>query len=292
MEKEPISKALRAIIPRLDEIPLPDTLTTRLLAAIGEGCSAEELKDIIEAEPNVTLQVLKVSNSAYYGQRSRIQNIERAILLMGIEEIRNICLSICLIDKFNPKKKYAKHFDIQDFWLHSLLTAIIASRLAKDKKWLTPEDAFVLGLLHDIGKTVFAVALPDVFDKLAGLAGTHSGTLFHEIEIKAGLSHTLIGSWIATRWGLPPIIASSIEFHHEPEEVIDEFAGHVAIINLSDTTAMNLMYFSGSGKYKEEFPSTWSLDKLNMLSEDYPEFLRASESALAEAESMLAILQK
>ncbi len=291
VDKEKINKAFQAIIPRLDSLPLPNVMTSRLLMALGGKCTAEELKEIIEADPAITLQVLKVSNSAYYGQRSRIQNIERAILLMGIEEIRNICLSICLIAKFNPADRHAKSFHMDYFWHHSLLTASTAARLASQKDWIKSEDAFILGLLHDIGKTVFAVALPTVFDKIAGIAGTTSGCAFYEIESRAGLSHTLIGSWIATRWGLPPIIRSVIEYHHDPDEVIDEFAGPVSLIDVANAATNTVLPDPLCAHQQEEFPSAWSLDKLNIMPEDYPEIVKETEDAISDTESIYSVLK-
>ena len=292
MKKEEITDAFRAIIPKLDKIPLPDAITARLLAAIGEGCSADELKEIIGSDPAITLQVLKVSNSAYYGQRSQIQNLDRAILLMGIEEIRNICLSLCLIAKFNPAQKYADKFDLEWFWKHSLVTAIIASRIAKGRQWIAREDAFIMGLLHDIGKIIFAVALPRIFDKLASVAGTANGQAFHEIEKKAGLSHTLIGSWIATRWGLPPILKYAIEFHHEPEGAIDDFSGHVALIHISDVIAHSLMPDDSQEEDDIPFPVPEALDKLNINIESWPEMQKNFENTLDDAESMLTVFRK
>ncbi len=291
MKKEEITNAFRAIIPKLDAMPLPDAVTARLLSAIGEGCSAEELKEIIGSDPAITVQVLKVSNSAYYGQRTQIQNLDRAILLMGVEEIRNICLSLCLIARFNPVQKYAEKFDIEWFWKHSLLTAILASRLARGRQWIAREDAFIMGLLHDIGKIIFAVALPKIFDKFATVAGTATGQAFYEVERKAGLSHTLIGSWIATRWGLPPILKYAIESHHEPENTIDDFSGHVALINISDIMAQTLLP-GELVQMEEPYPATWALDKLNINFENWPDMLKDAESALQDAESMFAIFRK
>jgi len=291
MNKEKINKAFQAIVPRLDSLPLPNVMTSRLLAAIGEGSTAAELRAIIEADPAITVQVLKVANSAYYGQRSQIQNIERAILMMGVEEIRNICLSICLIAQFNPASRYAANFDVDYFWHHSLLTAMTAAKLAGEKQWIKAEDAFILGLLHDIGKTVFAVALPSVFDKLSSMAGTSSGSIFHEVENRAGLSHTLIGSWVATRWGLPALIKNIIEFHHNPQEVTEDFAGPVSIINISNAATNTVLSDPLSEKKQEEFPSAWSLDVLNILPEDYPLILKDTEKAISETESMYTVLQ-
>ena len=291
MYSEKINKAFQAIVPRLDSLPLPNVMTSRLLAAIGEGSTAAELREIIEADPAITIQVLKVANSAYYGQRSQIQNIERAILMMGVEEIRNICLSICLIAQFNPANKYAESFDVDYFWRHSLLTANTAARLAKEKEWIKSEDAFILGLLHDIGKTVFAVALPSVFDKLTRIAGTTSGSVFHEIENRTGLSHTLIGSWIATRWGLPALMRNIVEFHHNPQDVIEEFAGPVSIINVSNAATNTVLPDPICDHKQEEFPSVWSLDVLNILPEEYPQIIKETEKAIADTESMYSVLQ-
>ncbi len=292
MKKENTTNAFQAIIPRLNTLSLPNVMTTRLLAAIGEGCSATELKEIIEADPAITVQVLKVSNSAYYGQRSRIQNIERAILMMGVEEIRNICLSICLLAKFNPARNYAESFHPDFFWQHSLLTAIISSKIARGKEWIKAEDAFILGLLHDIGKMVFAVTLPSVFGKITGIAGTSSGSRFHEIENRAGISHTLIGSWIATKWGLPPLIQNVIEFHHDPQAVIEEFKGPVAIINISNAATNCVMPDPVSETPEEEFPSSFALDVMNILPEDFPEIVKKAGEAISDTESMYSVLNQ
>lgn len=288
MAEEKIKNAFQAIVPRLDSMQLPNVMTSRLLAAIETGCSARELKEIIEADPAVAIQVLKVSNSAYFGQRSRIQNIERAILLMGVEEIRNICLTICLLAKFNmsaPRK--ASNFSTDNFWKHSLLTARISQRLASGKNWIKPEDAFILGLLHDIGKAVFVTALPTVYDKITSRAGCASGIKLYEYEQKIGLGHTLIGTWISTKWGLPPIIGNVIEHHHSPENSIDNYRGAVAIVNVSDAAVTSVMPDLVSGLTENEFPNPASLDALNILPEDLPDIVRDAKEAISDAESSM-----
>ncbi len=287
MTKKTASNAFQSIIPRLDSLPLPNVMTARLLAAIETGCSARELKEIIKADPAIAVQVLRISNSAYFGQRARIQNIDRAILLLGVDEIRNICLVICLFDKFNRHENgRASNFSKEHFWKHSLLTARISLQMATGKEWIKPEDAFILGLLHDIGKAVLAAALPGVYDELTSETGCASGLKFHAHELQTGIGHTLVGSWISTKWGLPPVIRSVIEHHHCPENSIDDHRGAVSIVNICDAAVNSVMSDPVSGLTGDEFPDPEALDALNLLPEDFPDIARDAKEALCGAESM------
>lgn len=281
----------QAIIPRLDSFPLPTIMTSQLLAAIGKKSSAAEIKKIIEVDPAVTIQVLKVSNSAYYGQRSNIQNIERAILLMGVEEIRNICLSICLIARFNTLHGYAKNFHTDFFWRHSLLTAMMSAKIAAGKEWIKEEDAFILGLLHDIGKAVSAASIPSVFDAITDNAGTLTGSRLYAVEQKKGITHTLIGSWIATRWNLPPVIRAAIEFHHDTQKAVEEFLRPVALINISNAAADSVLTDPLAGEKNEEFPDETALNVLNLLPEEYPEIIKEARHTTADADSIFSVMQ-
>lgn len=290
MKKETKSAIFQAVVPRLNSLPLPNVMTSQLLAAIGKESSATELKKIIEIDPAITIQILKVSNSAYYGQRLNIQNIEKAILLMGVEEIRNICLSICLLTKFNPLHDYAANFDTDFFWRHSLLTAMMSAKLAEGREWIKTEDAFILGLLHDIGKAVSAVSIPSLFDRITGSAGTSSGSRLYAMEKETGITHTLIGSWTATRWNLPLMIREVIEFHHDIQGVIEDFMGPVALINISNAAANSVLPDPLSGEKYEEFPDKRALNILNILPEDYPDIIKETYRTITDTDSVFSLM--
>jgi len=177
--------------------------------------SAKEIVKIIESDPIMTIKILKVINSSFYGMPKKVTSTQRAVVHLGLNTIKNLALSVAAMGTLNPKNK--ADFNIDDFLLPSLTTASICRMLAEKLEipHIERSDFFVAGLLHDFGKIVFAEFYPENF-KLALEKSKQQNIALNKTELEfIGISHAQAGKLLATKWGLADTLINAIEHHHD-----------------------------------------------------------------------------
>jgi HD-like signal output (HDOD) protein len=149
-----------------EDLPTLPVIMTKLIDAINdENSSASDLTKIMINDPAMSARVLKMANSAFYGLRFQVDNLKRAIVVLGFETVRMLALSTTILDLFGSRKQLA--FEPEDFWLHSLGAAKSAQLLGtKIKTEIVRDTLFTAGLLHDIGKYVLALTLKDEYKSI------------------------------------------------------------------------------------------------------------------------------
>jgi HD-like signal output (HDOD) protein len=170
---------------------------------------------IIEKDPALTMRLLKIVNSAFFGLPSQVSTINQAITLIGFKELQNLALATVIIDKFSsmPGGLISMH----DFWAQSLRCALLSKELCRHKKNQLNLDAlFICGLLHEIGQLVFYRRIP-VLAREVGLLVKATGIDQTVAETNIiGFDHYLLGAELARLWNLPEIIAATIGEHNHP----------------------------------------------------------------------------
>lgn len=177
--------------------------------------STKEIIQVIESDPIMTVKILKVINSAFYGLPKKTSSIQHAVIHMGLNTIKNLALTVAAIGVLNPKNK--ADFNTQSFLLHSLTTAsicrILAERLAVPA--LEHSDYFVAGLLHDFGKIIFAEFYPHKF-KQALEKSAKQNIALHIAEVEfIGLNHAQAGKLLAEKWQFDLALINAIDHHHD-----------------------------------------------------------------------------
>lgn len=178
-----------------------------------EATTSRDLQRIIENDAALSAKVLSLANSAYYSPRQKIATIERAITVIGFNELEFLALGIGLADVFDLSK-VPKGFDGQVLWLHSLAVAWLARELAEAAFYLDAQAVVIAGLLHDLGRLVLATHLKDELEKIMMLVT--QGASFYQAELDLGLNHGLIGAALAQNWKLPDVHLAAIRDHHAP----------------------------------------------------------------------------
>ncbi len=277
-----LAQAKEAIL-SIEWLPSPSSILTDILRVLDEDeMGAEALEERLKREPSVTAQVLKVANSAYYGCQRKIDSVGRAIVVIGMSEVRNICLTIALLQQFE-KRPAAELFVPQLFWKHSLLTGFIASELAKDTGIISKDVAYTLGLIHDLGRLIMAYYLPDYFDKVVSLANTPS--LLYQTERGFSVTHTDLGYWLATKWKLPETANMVMRYHHGPLEA-ETFKRESALIAVANLLANSIEGDSG----ENELPEQDVIDLLDMGFNEYTDYLALVTDLSKKVKNMLHIL--
>lgn len=196
-------------------VPTLPTVLTQVLDLLEEdNSSAGDLERIIQHDQALSSKVLSVANSAYYGFRQQIDTVRRAVVALGFDEIRSICLGAGLLG-FLQQNAFRDPEYASDLWLHSLGVAEGTRIIAVRTKSEEVDRAFTAGLLHDLGKVVLAAFFPDDLDVLLNLKEQENIT-YHDAEIALGMEHWEIGKALAGHWELPLVLEEVMGYHHNP----------------------------------------------------------------------------
>ena len=203
----------------VDSVPsLSPTVTKIIQVANNPNASADELIQVIKLDPVLTGKVIKMINSVYYGMQQKVVSLGRAVILLGINTIKNLALSTAIVGNFKRKGRIGQ-FDMNAFWEHCLGCAVGSKLLAKSKNIdkLLWEEYFIAGLLHDIGKLALAQFAPEEYAEVFEVLQREpeKGEVAVE-ELILGTNHARIGGLIAEKWKLPEVLVNSILEHHGP----------------------------------------------------------------------------
>jgi putative nucleotidyltransferase with HDIG domain len=206
-------KSLLEKLAKLKNIPtLPHILLQLIKTCNAESGSLKEISRIIEKDPALTGRVLSLVNSAYYSKNNRIRNVEGAVIFLGTNAIKNIAICSSVHEVFQNVKSGAV-FNLKQFWWHSLRCAILAKSIAKKQKFHDPEEAFLFGMLHDLGKIILWVNFPEQYaDLLQKRKGSPDLILAGESQL--GANHAEIGAWLLNKWNFQREIADAVLSHH------------------------------------------------------------------------------
>ena len=226
-------KTIRAYIARL-----PSLSTTA--AKVLETCnnpesSPNDLNRVIGLDPVLAGQVLRLINSAYYSLAHPISSLTRAIIMLGINTVKNLVLSVAILEQLHNKQSF-RALSAEKFWAHSVSVGVIAKCLAmvRGVSLSDQEEFFVCGLLHDLGKIPLNCQFSDEYFQTLDLAKQSRWPLAHAESVVFGIDHGIVGGLIAKKWRLSPAFIAALECHHQPDKSLPEHQQMVFIVALAD----------------------------------------------------------
>lgn len=198
------------LIEEIVTLPALPVSVDRVLQLVNDpDCSLAEVGKAISADPSLALKTLRLVNSAYYGLRTQIVSVDHAVALLGIKVIKNLALSATVFDTFKGGA---------DQLLRHSITCGVAMRALLESGGLSchiePDEAFVYGLLHDVGKIVFEAFLPDEYAASAELSRKNGIPMFDAEREIIGADHSEMGERLAQNWKLPSPLVLAIAGHH------------------------------------------------------------------------------
>jgi putative nucleotidyltransferase with HDIG domain len=206
----------------VEEMPAFSSSVTRIMELTSDiNCAPKDMVEVIDHDPVMTVKILKLVNSAYFGLRNEVVSIKQGVVLLGINTLKNLALTIAAVGML-PRNSI-KGFDSQEFLLHSLGTATVA-RILSQKIGVPPRaatDYFVAGLLHDFGKVVLVQFVAEEMEHALGQARAEQQSLHGYERAIIGFDHSEVGGELAKKWGLPKELVLSIREHHEPDPATD-----------------------------------------------------------------------
>ncbi|GHV71861.1 phosphohydrolase [Spirochaetia bacterium] len=216
-------EAVKSIEGYIKNMPsLPTSVSKVLEVCNNQDTSPADLNHVISLDPVLVGRMLKLINSVYYGLGQQVTNLVRAIIMLGINTVKNLVLSTTVVQNLSPKNN-SLGLDAEGFWRHSLCVGVAAKQLAKmrgiDPKLL--EEYFTAGLLHDLGKIPLNAVRAQECIKAVSAADRNRKPLFWEEEQTMGINHCTAGELIVKAWQLEGPIGDAVVYHHH----YDEYSG-------------------------------------------------------------------
>ncbi len=162
-------------------------------------------------------QILRLANSAIFGRLRPVSSVRHAVAMVGTGALRKFALGSSISNLFS-RTKMAKNFSLRRFNVHSVATATLLELLSEELPFESGEDAFLAGLLHDIGKLLIAVSFPQQYDDILALIAVNGATLIEAERDVLGIDHAELSSLAISRWELSEAIQSAACYHHQPSE--------------------------------------------------------------------------
>ncbi len=218
----------------------------------------KDIANAIQHDPALSTKILKTVNSAFYGQAREISTVSRALQVLGLNSVKTLALGFSLAG--NLKKSPAKGFDHVAYWRRSVYTATAARILSRRAGLVQQEEAFIGGLLQDMGMVALSQALGEEYASVLEKAnGDHAALRDHERQV-FGLDHAEVGAALAESWKLPPVLVAPIRHHEAPDEADPELLTLVRSISLGNRVADIFLSTEGGGAALETYytqAETW-----------------------------------
>ena len=219
----------------LDTLPTLSPVAIKLLQITADPDSgADDVVRALRGDQSLTAKILQVANSPVMGGGGKVTTLDRAVVCLGFKAIRNIALAVKVFEALPVPAPggEAGRFTPVEFWKHSLGVACAARRLAAMRKEIgvDPEEAFVAGLLHDLGKVALHAVFPKAYERIASRAEETRADIADCERAVLGVDHTVAGRHLAKRWGLPRVFQDVIWLHHLSPETFSDSVTSPALI--------------------------------------------------------------
>ncbi|MCK5707440.1 MAG: HDOD domain-containing protein [Candidatus Aureabacteria bacterium] len=284
-------KKLKGIVDGIVGLPtLPTVLTNVTKMMQNPRVSAAQVGTVIQSDVSLTAKILKLVNSAFYGFPNRISTVTHAIVILGFNAVRSTAMSVSVFDSFGGGGA-TEGFDRMDFWKHSIGTAATARILAKKMNMKELEEAFIAGLLHDIGLIILDQFVHAEFVEILKLVKEKDMLIRDaEREVLGGVTHSEIGGWLGRKWNMAPALVEVIENYHSPSTASDNYQLS-CIVHVADllTKALSIGN-SGDSRMPLVNKSAW--EKINIAMPALPSVLQEVLESAKKSEAFFTMVNK
>ncbi|MES2309260.1 MAG: HDOD domain-containing protein [Verrucomicrobiota bacterium] len=241
-------KDLEGLIRRPGSIPSLPMVYHHIQRVVNDpDANIEKIVEIIGEDPGLTVRLLRLANSSFYGFPQQIYILDEAVRLIGLKQVRDLCFGTVLIHLF-PKDKVDPEF-MEHFWKHNIACGIASRLIAQFRQQRNIDQYFIMGLVHDIGKLPIAIHMPEEFDAILKEV-TSNGSPMYQIERKVlGYDHSEVGGLILNEWKMPDSLIQVVRGHHNAE-LISIGPDEIAVVHFANL----LVHALGIGSSGEDIP--------------------------------------
>lgn len=266
------------MIEDIESLPTLPIIASNILNELNNpNSSIKDIAAIIVRDQSISTKILKLVNSAFYGFPKRVGTISHAISILGFEAVRGLILGISLVDTFRIKE-----FDLTHFWKHSIQTASMASQVAKKIHYLRDDEAFTVGLIHDIGKLVLMLKKSEIYKQVLQEMKENKKS---EIELERQYLHTdhaLVGASLAKLWNFPLSYVDAIANHHQNTDIM-KLQSLELIVNFSN----RMVHFFEMESDDRTLPLSM-IEKIALSPDECFDFLQSSLPEMDEFFTIIA----
>ncbi len=236
----PVRQELRSVLRHIDTVPsLPSVASKVMTMTMDEDVETGRLVQAIESDQSLTIKILKLVNSVSQGGNQPVSSIRQAVVMLGMKAVRCALLSISVSECFLKESK-ADEDAYKHLLQHALTTAVTAEALAEKTYPQLREEAFVGGLLHDVGKLIVYLYMQSEYENIQARL-QKSGTVPILVERDVlGVDHTVVGKWLVQKWNLPSPLLDVVWLHHQPATTLSSLGENrelVSLVMLADMIA-------------------------------------------------------
>jgi signal transduction histidine kinase len=282
---ELLSRRTELVLRELDRLPTLPAVASKLLElGARDEVQIREIVKVIESDPALTTRLLALCRRAAFRTRHPITTVEMAVVMLGVEAVRSLVLSVEIFDWASKTTEATRRegavpaatvkgrastrpgaapaetapaFNRVGFWQHSISVACAADLIAREHPDLdlVPEECFVCGLIHDMGKVALDLVLPRAYARVVELADARNGNIADFERPVVGLDHHLAGRTLAEKWNLPPLLGAAMSLHHLPPSRLAEGPERrtLAVVHIADLMCRKLaLGWSGNHAVDED----------------------------------------
>jgi len=287
----PDNPALAAVLSQVDGLVSPPGVYLRICELMrSPHSSAENFAQVISCDPSLTARLLRVVNSPFYNFRSRIDEINRAVAVIGMNNLYSMVLGISAARTFDCIA--TDLINVESFWRHSIYCGLIARNLAQRCNVLHSERLFVSGLLHDIGLLVLVHQLPNEYQEFLTIADGNQQVLYQAELDALGFSHAQAGGLLLKSWHVPQSLYTAVSDHHDPMRS-PASCFDSSIVNIADRLAgsceMGALFASSTATPVTIPANYWQSLGLDEATVDCAEILDEASAQFSDTLSLLGL---
>lgn len=279
-----VEQRLQRLVREVRDLPaLPESTLKVMHLTDDPRTNAADIARALSVDQAMTARLLKLANSAFYGGMRRVATVTDAVVLLGQRTVRNMAMALSCQEMLG-RALPGYGMNTGDLWRHSFCCAYAAQCLARRAGYRVAEEAFVGGLLHDIGKVIINLYLQAEFAKVSKLAALASLPFMEAERLVLGFDHAEAGARVLEKWNLPAPLVASVRFHHAPQ---DQPAPSplTAIVHLADVQCLMMgVGIGGDGLNYPLQPSALAL--LHLSERDFEETALLVSEAFSQSDEM------
>ncbi len=240
--------------------------------------SSADVGRLISQDQVLSAKVLRMANSAFFGMSRKISSITQALVILGFDVVKGLVLTTSVFDMMRSS--------MVGLWEHSIGCATAAGCIARKLGREDAEEILVAGLLHDLGKVVLSLQMPEETERILELAAQKKLSFYEAEQEVLEFSHGDVGLWLSEHWNLPEALADPMKYHHQPERA-RQAQFQTAVVHLADIMIRAKGYgFSGDNFVPPLSPAAWEI--LGMTTDDFDDIVADMEARLMNLINFLA----
>ncbi|OIR00931.1 ribonuclease Y [mine drainage metagenome] len=273
--------SLQTVVADLDRLPALSAVVQDLLDYLQRPeVDVGQVAHRIARDPTLAARLLRVANSSFYGLQGQVATIPDALVVLGLRAVRTLVTGAAVVGHF---RTLATGRDLRAFWAHSAGTALCARILAREQA-VSAENAYIAGLLHDIGRLILAARFPEADQRVESHRALRDCSSLEAEREVLGFDHAQIGAALAARWKFPAEIATAIASHHSPADQPD--GALVDLIHVADVMAHALDFPGGEDDLVPRL-SAVAWNRLGLGWDEFKRLLGEVDAQRGDAESVL-----